>query len=49
MDPNKTYEIRTIVGKLIFTALGKDLNTNGFGWELEDAYLGELFKVSIKK
>jgi alpha-galactosidase len=49
LEPDKNYEIRTIVGKLISTASGKDLNTKGFEWEFANAYSGELFEVSIKK
>ena len=49
LDPEKTYEIRTIDGKLISTSSGKELNTKGFEWELEGTYSGELFEVSLKK
>ena len=49
LDPSENYEVRTIAGKLISTASGKELNTNGFEWELDGAYSGELFEVSIKK
>jgi alpha-galactosidase len=49
LDTDKTYEIRTIAGKLISIASGKDLKTKGFEWELEGAYSGQLFEVSIKK
>ena len=49
LDPEKTYDIRTIAGKLISTASGKDLNTKGFEWALDGTYSGELFEVSIKK
>jgi hypothetical protein len=49
LDPDKTYEIRTIAGKLISIASGQDLNTKGFEWILDSVYSGELFEVSIKK
>ena len=49
LDPVKTYEIRTLSGKLIVTASGKELNSSGFECVLDGVYSGELFEVSVKK
>jgi len=48
LDPVKTYQVITMAGKVIITAKGKDLNTNGFEWVNSEIYSGELFEIKSK-
>lgn len=45
LDPVKTYQVTSMAGKVITTAKGKNLNTNGFEWIINDVYAGELFEI----
>jgi alpha-galactosidase len=47
LDPLKTYEVKTVVGKSIVTLTGAELNVKGFELKLEDFYSGELFEIAI--
>jgi alpha-galactosidase len=48
LDPAKTYEVRTMEGKVISTLGGRELREKGFIVELAKLYSGDLFEVGIK-
>jgi alpha-galactosidase len=48
LDPVKTYQVKSMNGKLITTLTGDELRTKGFGLTLSGLYSGELFEISIK-
>ena len=46
LDPLRTYEVKTMAGKVISIATGKDLETKGFTVTLTAHYGGELFEIA---
>ena len=48
LDPEKSYEVKQMDGKVITSASGKVLRDKGFEVELLNKYDGNLFEVSIK-
>jgi alpha-galactosidase len=48
LDPAKTYEVKTIDGKVIASLTGKELVNDGFEVNLEGKYSGELFEIGLK-
>ncbi|MFD2570488.1 alpha-galactosidase [Spirosoma soli] len=46
LDPKRTYQIKTIEGKLMTTLTGEALQTTGFAVTLGEPYDGELFEVT---
>ncbi len=47
LDPEKTYEVRDMNGKLIITQTGKALSEDGFEVAIDKLYDGELFEVKL--
>jgi alpha-galactosidase len=47
LDPEKTYLVKAMNGKIISTLSGSDLHSKGFGLTLEGLYSGELFEISV--
>jgi len=45
LDPDKTFQVISMAGKVITAAKGKDLNNTGFEWIISDIYAGELFEI----
>ena len=48
LDPEKSYEVKQMDGKVITSASGKVLRDKGFEVELLNKYNGNLFEVCIK-
>ena len=46
--PEKTYHVKSMDGKVVFSLTGNDLKTTGFSVTLGDLYSGELFEISEK-
>lgn len=46
LEPKRTYQIKTIDGKLMTTLTGETLQTTGFPVSLDKPYDGELFEVT---
>jgi alpha-galactosidase len=46
LDPAKTYEVKSLEGKVISTLNGKELQEKGFAVNLEGLYSGDLFEIS---
>jgi alpha-galactosidase len=49
LDPGKTYEVKSMDGKIIATFNGTGLRQKGFVINLDRLYSGDLFEISIKK
>ena len=49
LDPEKTYDVKTISGNVVCTVTGKDLCKKGFSVNLEELYSGELYEISVKQ
>jgi alpha-galactosidase len=49
LDPGKTYEVKSLDGKVIETLSGIELKEKGFTVDLEGLYSGELFEISEKQ
>jgi len=49
LDPAKSYNIKSIKGKVIATQTGKEIRENGFPVILEGLYSGDLFEISENK
>jgi alpha-galactosidase len=49
LDPEVTYEIKTMEGNVIFALSGTELQDKGFVVELEGLYSGNLYEISVKK
>ena len=49
LDPEKTYDVKTISGNVVCTVTGKDLCKKGFSVNLEGLYSGELYEISVKQ
>ncbi len=47
LNPEKTYQVKTMNGKVIISLKGEELRTNGFEIELKDLYSGELFEIEL--
>jgi alpha-galactosidase len=47
LDPGKTYEVKSIDGKVISTLSGSDLKEKGFVVKLDGMYSGELYEISV--
>ena len=48
LDPVKTYQVKSMDGKVVFSSTGNDLKTIGFSVTLGGLYSGELFEISEK-
>ncbi|MEI6194753.1 MAG: alpha-galactosidase [Verrucomicrobiota bacterium] len=48
LDPAKTYEVKGLDGKVVFTGTGGELATKGFEIQIERSYAGRLFEVSTR-
>ena len=48
LDPVKTYQVKSMNGKVVTTLTGQDLHTKGFAITIEGLYSGELFEISEK-
>jgi alpha-galactosidase len=48
LDPEKTYQVKLMDGKVIAGLTGKELNTKGFEVQLNELYSGELFEITGK-
>jgi alpha-galactosidase len=48
LDPEKTYDVKTIDGVIIATATGNELQKSGFVVEIDELYAGRLFEISSK-
>jgi alpha-galactosidase len=48
LDPLKTYQVKSMDGKLITILTGAQLKDKGFDVTINDSYSGELFEVNIK-
>jgi alpha-galactosidase len=46
--PEKTYQIKTMDGKVIATLTGNELKYKGFTVNIEGLYSGDLFEISAK-
>jgi alpha-galactosidase len=49
LDPDKTYEVKGLDGKVIETLSGKELKEKGLTVDLEQLYSGDLFELSEKQ
>lgn len=49
LDPEKTYDVKTISGDVVCTSGGKELCTKGFPVDLQGLYSGELYEISVKQ
>ena len=49
LDPGKTYEVKSIDGKVISTSSGDELKGKGFVVKLDGIYSGELYEISVKQ
>jgi alpha-galactosidase len=49
LNPEKTYEVKGLDGKVIAALLGRDLREKGFEVNLERLYSGELFEIGEKQ
>jgi len=47
--PSKVYEVKSMDGKLIFSATGQQLKEKGFKVNLQGLYSGELYEVCSKQ
>ncbi|MEI8287957.1 MAG: glycoside hydrolase family 36 protein [Verrucomicrobiota bacterium] len=45
LDPVKTYRVKTMDGKIIVTATGRELASKGFEVQIKGLYAGQLFEV----
>jgi alpha-galactosidase len=45
IDPSKEYQVKNMAGKVLFSAIGNVLMTNGFEVTLDSLYSGELFEI----
>ena len=45
LDPIKTYQVKSLDGKVVATLTGSDLKTKGFTVTLNGLYSGELFEI----
>ncbi|MEI6195988.1 MAG: hypothetical protein WCS42_16835 [Verrucomicrobiota bacterium] len=48
LDPAKTYHVKAMDGKVVYTGTGRELATKGFAVELADLYAGKLFEVCLR-
>lgn len=48
LDPDKTYQVKSMNGKVVTTLTGHELQVKGFGLTLEGLYSGDLFEISVK-
>jgi alpha-galactosidase len=49
LDPSKTYEVKSFEGSILASMTGEELQKKGFVVEIDDAYSGRLFEISIKE
>jgi alpha-galactosidase len=49
LDPIKTYQVKSIDGKVVTTLTGDKLKSDGFLLTLEELYSGELFEICLNK
>lgn len=49
LDPVRTYEVKSLDGKVIESISGKELKEKGFAVNLDGLYSGELFEISEKQ
>jgi alpha-galactosidase len=48
LDPDLTYQVKSINGNVIATLTGQDLQKKGFELNIEGLYSGDLFEISVK-
>jgi len=48
LDPEKTYEVKEINGKVVTSLTGNELNEKGFIVELLGLYSGDLYEICLK-
>jgi len=48
LDPEKTYEVKEIDGKVVTSLTGNELNEKGFIVELLGLYSGDLYEICLK-
>jgi alpha-galactosidase len=48
LDPEKTYEVKEIDGKVVTSLTGNELNEKGFIVELLGLYSGDLYEICAK-
>ena len=49
LDPDKSYNVKSIDGKVIEALTGKQMRENGFTVTLDGLYSGNLFEISVNK
>lgn len=45
LDPEKTYQVKTMEGKIVASLTGEQLRVNGFELQLNELYSGELLEI----
>lgn len=48
LDPDLTYQVKSINGEVLYVLTGKDLKTKGFIADLTNLYSGNLYEISLK-
>jgi alpha-galactosidase len=48
LDPNRTYNVKSMNGKVITTLTGIELKTKRFAINLDRQYSGDLFEISVR-
>jgi len=48
LDPDNSYQVKSMNGNVVATLSGSDLQTKGFSVSLDGLYSGELFEVGLK-
>jgi alpha-galactosidase len=48
LDPEKTYQVKTMAGKVVASLSGVELKTKGFQVQINEHYSGELFEIDSK-
>jgi len=48
LDPDRSYDVKSMNGKVITTLTGIELKTKGFAINLDGLYSGDLFEISVK-
>ena len=48
LDPLKTYEVRSMDGKVVTSLTGDELRKKGFTETLDSLYSGDLFEIAVK-
>ena len=48
LDPLKTYEVRSMDGKVVTSSTGYEIMKKGFTETLDSLYSGDLFEIAVK-